>query len=275
MRTSVFIGTRGMPEIPCAHIYRDGIADNVRKAAECGFDGVELITCDPAELDVDELATALGDNGVGIACINTGRLAMEYGLTLVHEDAAVRKKAFSKLREIVDAAGRLRCDVNIGLFRGPALPFQPIWKSRDMFVDILRDACACAGEKGIWINFEPTNRFEINFINTTVEGMDIIDRVGAANLGLLIDLFHVHIEDPDMEESIFRARRVLRHMHFSDSDRWPAGLGHGEFDFARLVSLLKCIGYDGYLSEGLVPTENVDESARKTAGFLKSLIETV
>ncbi len=274
MKTSLFIGTAGMPEIPCAHIYRESVGDNVKKAAACGFDGVELITCDPAQLDVGELEAALRTHGMKIACINTGRLQMEYGLTLIHAEAGMREKAFGKLADLIAIAARLGCDVNIGLFRGPALSFQPIRKTRDMFVGILKDACAVAKKAGVRINFEPTNRFETNYINTTAEGLDIIARVGADNLGLLLDLYHVYIEDPDMEESILGARRVLRHMHFSDSDRWPAGLGHGEFDFARLIALLKYIGYDGYLSEGLVPTDDVDASARKTAAFLRRLIAT-
>ncbi len=273
MKTSLFIGTQNMPEIPCAHIYRDTIRENVRKAAEAGFDGVELITCDPDVLPVEELETALRDFNIGIACINTGRLQMEYGLSLIHEDAAIRSQACKKLDQLIDLAARLGCDVNIGLFRGPALPFQPIRTSKDMFIRILRDGCALAAEKKVWINFEPTNRFETNFINTTQEGLDIIEKVDAPNLGILLDLFHVYIEDPDMEESILRSRHVLRHMHFSDSDRWPAGLGHGVFDFSRLIDLLRSIRYEGYLSEGLVPTENVDESARITAQFLRNRIQ--
>lgn len=272
MKTSLFIGTSDMKQITYAHIYRDDVRDNVRKAAECGFDGVELLICDPQKFDVPYFQAALAEFGCTIACINTGRMYSEYGLSLIHEDAAVRERSFARLVEIIGVGAKLGCDVNIGLFRGAALPFQPISRSRDLFVGVLRDACAEGKKAGVRLNFEPTNRFEINFINTTREGLDIIDRVGADNLGLLIDLFHVFIEDPDMDASILSARHVIRHMHFSDSDRWPAGLGHGEFNFARLIALLKYIGYDGYLSEGLVPTDDVDASAKRTAAFLKNLI---
>ena len=139
-------------------------------------------------------------------------------------------------------------------------------------MEVLKSACDVAARYGVYLNFEPTNRFEINFINTTDEGLDIIRRVDKPNLGLLLDLYHIYLEDPDVMDSIWKARHVVRHFHFSDSDRWPAGLGHGAFDFRALVGLLKTIGYRGFLAEGLVPTDNVDEAARTTAAFLRRVI---
>jgi sugar phosphate isomerase/epimerase len=173
---------------------------------------------------------------------------------------------------MVRIAEQFGCFVNIGLFRGPAIEGKPIAYTRDMFVEILAAACDFAAAHNVGVNFEPTNRFEINFINTTQEGLDMIRRVGRSNLGLLLDLYHIYLEDADMVESIRESQGVVRHFHFSDSDRWPAGLGHGEFDFPALIALLKEIGYSGFLSEGLVPTDDVDESARRTAAYLRGLI---
>jgi sugar phosphate isomerase/epimerase len=196
----------------------------------------------------------------------------QFGLTLVHPDPRVEARAFEKLQSLVRIAGRLKCQINIGLFRGPALEGKPIARTRDRFVEVLKGACDVAARHDVFLSFEPTNRFEINFINTTDEGLDIVRRVNRPNLGLLLDLYHMYLEDPDIMDSIWKARHVVRHFHFSDSDRWPAGLGHGTFDFRVLVGLVKAIGYQGFLSEGLVPMENVDEAARTTAAFLRRML---
>ena len=274
IKTALFIGTPGMPDVAYVHLFRDEVAENVARVGRLGFDGVELIIGDPATFDEEELAGALSDSGVELACINTGRMVSELGLTLIHPDQHIRDEAFANLEALVQLCGRFGCALNIGLFRGAALEGKPISYSRDLFVDILAGACDYAAEYGVTINFEPTNRFEINFVNTTDEGLDIIRRVDQPNLGLLLDLYHMYLEDASIEESIVKARDHVRHFHFSDSDRWPAGVGHGVIDFPSLMVLLRAIGYEGYLSEGLVPTDDVDGCARRTAAYLKHLIET-
>jgi D-psicose/D-tagatose/L-ribulose 3-epimerase len=143
-----------------------------------------------------------------------------------------------------------------------------------MLVDVLKEATEYAQKKGSALSLEATNRFELNFINTTAEGMEIVDRVGADNLGLTLDLFHIYLEDRNMYESIAMAKDVLKHMHFSDSDRWPAGFFHGEINFDALIRFLYALGYDGYLSEGLVDnSQNPDEEAKITSSYLKGLIK--
>jgi sugar phosphate isomerase/epimerase len=272
IRTSLFIGTPDMPEVAYVHLFRDPIPQNVARAANLGFDGVELLIGDPATFDGDELAQALQANGISLACLNTGRMVSQFGLTLIHPDKQIMARAFVKLQELVKICHRFGCALNIGLFRGGALDGKPISYSKSLFVEVLQAACDEARPYGVTINFEPTNRFEINFIHTTDEGLEIVRQADRPNLGLLLDLYHMYIEDTDISESILKAREHVRHLHFSDSDRWPAGVSHGVIDFPATVALLKRIGYSGYLSEGLVRTADVDGCARQTAAYLKKLI---
>lgn len=272
IKISLFIATPGMPDVAYVHLFKEEVAKNVRRAARLGFDGVELIVGDPSSFDAVELEEALTANKIELACINTGRIVSEFGLTLIHPEQRVREQAFAKLEQLVRLCSRFDCALNIGLFRGSALEGKPIAYTKDLFVEILRDACDYAGQFDVTLNFEPTNRFELNFINTTDEGLEIVKRVDRENLGLLLDLYHMHIEDANIEENILKAKGYVKHLHFSDSDRWPAGVGNGVIDFRAIMGLLKQIDYSGYLSEGLVPTENVDECARRTAAYLKDLI---
>ena len=275
IRISLFIATPDMPDVAYVHLFKDEIEENVRKAAQFGFDAVELLIGDPASFDCERLEKALAASQIDLACINTGRMVSQFGLTLIHRDQNIRKRAFNKFQELVRICSRFGCALNIGLFRGGALEGRPIAYSKDLFVGIMKDACDYARPFGVTLNFEPTNRFEINFIHTTDEGLEIIRRVDRPNLGLLLDLNHMYIEDTSIEESILKARDYMRHFHFSDSDRWPAGVSHGVIDFRAIMALLKRINYSGHLSEGLVPMENVEECARKTAAYLKELIASV
>lgn len=273
IKTSLFIGTPDMPEVSYVHLFTDEIEKNVSRAAQLGFDGVELIIGDPDTFECERLENALSESKMELACINTGRMISQFGLSLINPNEKKRLEAYKKLQSLVKIASRFKCYLNIGIFRGRAIDDKPIAYTRDMFVEIMKQACDYAALHKVSINFEPTNRFEINFINTTNDGIDIIERVNKPNLGLLLDLYHIYIEDKDMEESIRKSKDLVKHFHFSDSDRWPAGVGNGEIDFARLVKLLKEINFSGFLSEGLVPVKDVDECARNTAAFLKKLIK--
>jgi len=273
IKTSLFIATPDMPDVDYVHLYKEEIEENVRKSAKAGFDGVELIAPDPDTFEWERLEKALQDHQMELAPLNSGRLRSQYGLTLIHANPSIREKALEKFKSLIKVAARFNCGVNIGIFRGEAINGKPLVYTRDMFVEILKDICQYAAQHQVNINFEPTNRFEINFINTTDEGLDIINRVNMPNLGLLLDLYHMHLEEEDMLSKIVYCRDVVRHFHFTDSDRRPAGNSQGAVDFPQLVKLLKIIKYQGFLSQNLVRSGDPDASARVTADYLKKLIQ--
>ena len=272
IRTSLFIGTPDMPELDYVHVFHEKIGINIAKAARLGFDGVELLIGDPRGLDISETKEALAEHNMKLACINTGRLVNQFGLTLVHEEEAVRREAFARLEDLIELCGHFHCALNIGLFRGGAVAGKPIAYSKQLLIEALARACSCAEGLGVIINLEPTNRFEINFIHTTGEGLEIIEKVDHPNLKLLLDLYHMHIEDGDIIGSLRRAKDQVRHIHFSDSDRLPPGLSRGEIDFASVMDVLAFIGYSGFLSVGLARTDHAESDARETAAYLKELL---
>jgi len=274
MKPSLFIATTDFPaDTQYVHLYRETPDKNIKRAAEQGFPAVEFLINDPDKCDVGLLKKALKGNNMELACINTGYIASVLKYTLISPDRKIMDIAMQKLKKCIDIAEEIKCFVGIGLFRGPCIPDKPISYSRDLLVKVLKEATRYAKNKNVDLSFEATNRFEINFINSTTEGLDIVERVGADNLGMTLDLFHIYLEDRNMYEAITMAKDHIKHMHFSDSDRWPAGFSHGEINFPALIQLLHAIGYDGYLSEGLVRADNADECARVTAKYLKDLIQ--
>lgn len=272
IKTSLFIATPDMPDVDYVHLYKEEIEENIRKSALAGFDAVELITPDPDTFEWDRLEKALEEYKMHLACINSGRLYSQYGVTLIHPDKVIQEKAIEKFKSIIRVSARFNCDANIGIFRGPAISGKPVTYTRDMFVDILKSLCDYAAQYNVNINFEPTNRYEINFINTTNDGLDIINRVNMPNLGLLLDLYHMYLEDDDMLSKIVYCRNIVKHFHFTDSDRWPAGNSHGVVNFPQLINILRLINYNGYLSQNLVRSEDADACAKTTATYLRELI---
>ena len=79
----------------------------------------------------------------------------------------------------------------------------------------------------------------------------MIERVGADNFGLLLDTFHMNIEEPVIEESIGRCSRHIFHFHVADSNRWYPGAGH--VDFKSSLNSLFTTGYEGWVSGEFIP----------------------
>jgi len=101
------------------------------------------------------------------------------------------------------------------------------------------------------------------------EGLALIEAVGADNFGLLLDTFHMNIEEPSIEESIRQAGNRIFHFHVADSNRWYPGAGH--LDFRSILSTLKDIGYQGFVSGEFLPKPDAETAARKAIEYLCAL----
>jgi sugar phosphate isomerase/epimerase len=101
---------------------------------------------------------------------------------------------------------------------------------------------------------------------TAAEGMRFIEAVNLDNLGLMLDLFHMNIEEPRIEEGLRTAGERLWHVHIADSSRQYPGSGH--IPYGPIFATLKEMGYQGYISAELFPLPDADTAAIKTIEFL-------
>ena len=115
---------------------------------------------------------------------------------------------------------------------------------------------------------EPINRYETTLINSVAQGLELIEAVGADNFGLLLDTFHMNIEEPTIEASLRAAGSHLFHFHVADSNRWYPGAGH--MNFAHLLTVLHDIGYDGWVSGEFMPQPDGDAAAREAIAYLRA-----
>jgi sugar phosphate isomerase/epimerase len=133
----------------------------------------------------------------------------------------------------------------------------------------LRRCCDAAAADGVRIALEPINRYETALVNTVAQGLQLLECVGAPNLGLLLDTFHMNMEEPSIEASITAAAGSILHFHVADSNRWHPGAGH--LDFASILEALRYTGYLGWVSGEFMPVPDAATAAANGIRFLRGL----
>ena len=189
----------------------------------------------------------------------------------MHSDAAVRRQALERLHDLIVFAGRIGAPlVTAGSLRGFARSMPG--EAHATLRSALQTGCRWAAETGVRLLLEPLNRYESDAIPTAQAGLDMINEVGSPQLGLVLDSFHMNIEERSPNDALQLAAGAGRlwHVHLGDSNRLPPGRGH--FDFAGFVLTLKQIGYSGYMSAELLGRPDPDTAARQTAEYMLPLL---
>ena len=151
-------------------------------------------------------------------------------------------------RKLVDQAAVLRCPRIIGpiysvVGKADAVPPQQQKKEFALVVKNLKALAAYAAKKKITLCIEPLNRFETDFVNTCEQGLRLIKAVGAKNVKLHLDTFHMNIEEKNQAAAIRKAGKQLAHFHACGSDRGTPGNDH--IEWKPIVRALKNVGYKG------------------------------
>ena len=267
MKKSIVISTSSTKFSALA--FKENLKESIKKVADLGFDGAELAVRNPKDLKVDDVINIIKENKLEVPAIGTGQTYGEEGLSFSNPDETIRKMAVERINNQIIFASYFKAQVIIGLIRGKIEESVDREKAEEWTIDSLRECTEFAKEYNIRLTLEPVNRYESNFINTLNEGIELIKRVGASNLGLLADTFHMNIEEVSIDDSIIQAKDYITHVHFADSNRWAPGCGH--LDFAKIVQTLKKIGYQGYVSAEILPLPDPDSCACITAETLSRL----
>jgi sugar phosphate isomerase/epimerase len=260
MRSAVTISlvpeARGGP-----FVFWDDLAAGCARAAELGFDAVEVFPPGAAALAGGAVTELLARHELKCAAVGTGAGWVKHRLSLTDPDAAIRQKAIAFAGEIVDVAGALGAPAIIGSLQGrwsdPA--------SRDHAPDWLGDGLSVLAERaarhGVPLLYEPLNRYESNLFNRQGEAATFLRALPSPNVKLLCDLFHMNIEEPSLPEALRAAGDRVGHVHFADSNRQAIGWGHT--DVKPIMAALREISYDGYLSAEVLPLPDGPAAARQ------------
>jgi 5-keto-L-gluconate epimerase len=270
---TIRIGLAIAPEhaLPTAFVvFRDRLVVGIEKAARLGYDAIELALADANECDVAEIKRLLDNHRMSLAAISTGRVFAERKVWMTHPDAAIRRRAVAVVNGLVDLAAVFGSRVNLGRARGFVHEGETRAAAEARFVTCIRACADHAALLGVEILLEPVNRYEINFINSVTEGIALAKTIDRANVRLMPDVFHMNIEDVSILGSLEQAGPLVGYVHFADSNRWAPGQGH--LDFPAIVSTLRKMHFDGYVTVEILPHPDPDTAATQAIAYLRTLI---
>ena len=263
MNFSIVLSTQ--PSSFSALAYKGDLAGNIAKIGKLGFDGVELAIRDPEQLDMPFLRSVLEEHRLPVPAIGTGQAYGEEHLSFTDPDRNVRERAVERIKSHARIARELNALVIIGLIRGKKHPDLSRETAETYFCEALKN-CA-SSSPSVRFAIEPINRYETDLLNDVQSGLRFLERLGQDNIGLLLDTFHMNIEEPNLIESIRLARTRLFHFHVADSNRWYPGAGH--IDFRSVLATLDDIDYSGFVSAEILPMPDPDSAAKNTIESLR------
>lgn len=141
-------------------------------------------------------------------------------------------------------------------------------------IPLLNTLSRFAKDYGVHILVEPLNRYNTPFCSSAKDAFVIANKVNHDNFGLLLDTFHMNIEEDSLEDTILKSRKLLRHMHLADNNRKMPGYAH--INFQSIMRSLFGIGYNGYASfEPNVNDKEYENFTKRGLEFIKSLEKIV
>ena len=219
-------------------------AELAPKVKKMGFDLFEFGIESTSDLDYARAAAVARDNGLAVSVC----AAMGPDRDLIHEDASIRRSGMEYVAHCIDAAHTLGAKNVVGpLYSAVGRTWQQTADERqrdtDLLVDQLRNLSAQAADKGVTLCVEPLNRFETSFLNLASQAIEVVDRVDSPACGLLLDTFHMNIEEKSIGAALRAAGPRVKHVHGCENDRGAPGSGHVPWN--EVADALKAIGYDG------------------------------
>ncbi|WP_299862148.1 sugar phosphate isomerase/epimerase family protein [uncultured Hoeflea sp.] len=219
----------------------EGAARAIAAAKASGMDFIEIALLDPASTDAVLGRRLLDEAGLPSVC----SLGLPDSVwASVNPDGAVD---FLKLA--IEKAAGLGAEALTGVTYGgigerTGLP--PTQAELDNVARALTRAAAIAREHGLAFGIEPVNRYETHLINTAAQSVAMIERIGAENMFLHLDTYHMNIEEKGAGNGIIAARAHLRYIHLSESDRGTPG--EGTCDWDEIFATLAAIDFRGGLA---------------------------
>jgi D-psicose/D-tagatose/L-ribulose 3-epimerase len=212
----------------------------IEQVGKVGFDLIEIPLLKPSSFDAASHRAALQKAGI----MGTCSLALPKEVHMPSHPEAARQflyEALAKVEEVGSTTLGGCLAYHLGTLTGK--PPQP--EERALVVDIMKDVAAEAKRRGITILLEACNRYETYLYNTLADTRETILAVGADNLKLHADTYHMNIEEDGFYNPIVNTADVLTYIHMSESHRGLVGSGTVKWD--EIWRGLADIQFDGYL----------------------------
>ncbi|MEM3613727.1 MAG: sugar phosphate isomerase/epimerase [Nitrososphaerales archaeon] len=237
-------------------------ASLIEKICRMGFDAVELPILDtafPIEYVKQHLTTTDLNVAVTAGCFpHTNPLSV---------DQSVKVNALRYLEYVVKAASKLGAEVVAGPIYAAVGDLRFLTQEEKMSLiasaaEALKPVVKKAKDLGVKVALEPLNRYDITLINTASDGLNLVNKIGEENVGLLLDTFHMNIEERSLGEAIRSAGKKLYHLHTSESNRGAPGTG--TVNWREVADAVKGIGYNGMcVIESFTPKDQAFAAAMR------------
>ncbi len=234
--------------------------DLFKKIKEMGYDTVEIAVEDMSEKNVNAIKTGLQEYNLN--CVICGAYGPDRNI--MSENRDVQKQGVEYIKKIIDMADIFNAKMivgptySVGIYTGFLNPDNKK-RAWDNCVKNLKEAGKYAELHGKYIAVEPLNRYETNFINTAEDALALIKEINSPNIGVQLDVYHMNIEEKDLEKAIISTGKDLFHLHVPEHDRGTPGTGHT--DWTGVARALKKISFSG-----CVVIESCDPKVEAIAG---------
>lgn len=261
----------------------------IEKAKNSGFNVLEVNApkvTRMSETERNALKSAAENAGLAL----TYSIGMTADMDLVSENAEARKKGISFLQDVARAmnqmGGTVMAGINYSSWPRRLMPGEDKERLTDRAIEGVREAVKAAEDSDVLFCIEVVNRFEHFVMNTAAEGIAFAERIGSPNCKILLDTFHMNIEEDSLRDSILEAGPWLGHFHIGEPNRRPPG--RGRMPWAEIFGALHEIDYQGaiVMEPFLVPggevgrdisvyrrlpgSDDLDQEAARSADFVKS-----
>ncbi|MGB4407688.1 MAG: sugar phosphate isomerase/epimerase family protein [Sphaerochaeta sp.] len=217
------------------------------KAKLYGFDIYEIGVENPSAFDVFALKKYADKVGIQVNICGTFSESRD----ISSDNEEYRNEGMVYIRKIIEYASILGSRFVAGPMyaaTGRTRLASAEEKQRQMsfVVENLKELCDYASELGVVLALEPLNRFETDFMNTVDQGLHVIKLVERENLGFLLDIFHMNIEEKSIIATIHKAGKHIFNFHACANDRGIPG--EDSFDWKAIAQALQDVGYDGAIT---------------------------
>jgi D-psicose/D-tagatose/L-ribulose 3-epimerase len=220
---------------------RAGAERTVEAALRYRMDFIEIALLNASAVDASHTRALLEKTGIRAVC--------SLGLPQSNWASVNPDGAIEHLKQSMDVAAAMGAEALSGVTYGgigerTGLPPTPA--EYDNIARTLEAAAKHAKQLGLAFGIEPVNRYENHLINTAAQAKWMIEKVGADNIFIHLDTYHMNIEEKGAGNGILDAREHLRYIHLSESDRGTPG--EGTCDWDEVYATLAAVGFKGGLA---------------------------
>ena len=258
------------------------VEDTLATLAKQGYRAIEMFG-EPSEVDAKKLLDSLNSYGLSVCGVTGmwGSISSDgWKRRLLSSDPKLVQASEQYVIDCLKLCNTLGGhEMNVCLFADEIKGFDRTHRiispnEKELFaakaVPLMRLLCRRAADYGIQLVLEPLNRYSTPYCATAKDAIAIAQHVDS--LGILLDTFHMNIEEDMFKDAIQSSSTLLRHMHFADNNRKMPGFAH--IDFSTIIKSLKEIGYQDYISfEPNVADRSYEHETKYGLDFVKRIVE--